>query len=272
MLDTVLILLGIIIGLIILIHLGLLIQPASFPRYPKQKERPNTIPLPEGLPVPVKRFFGEIYGSGIPVITSAVITGKVKMRPTGNITFPGRFRFTHRAGQDYRHYIEATLFGLPVMKVNERYVDGVSRMEIPFSVSENEPKVNQGANLGLWGESIWFPSIFLTDPRVRWEPVNDHTAVLLVPFEDTQEHIIVRFDPETGMIHAFEAMRYKGENSQSKVLWICEAKEWGMVNNLFTLKVGALTWFGDPRPWAIFTIEDIVYNADINDYIQAKGI
>ena len=38
------------------------------------------------------------------------------------IAFPARFRFIHEAGRGYRHYIEATVFGLPLMKVNERYL------------------------------------------------------------------------------------------------------------------------------------------------------
>ena len=89
-------------------------------------------------------------------IESAVITGRGRLRFMG-ITFPARLRFIHDAGQGYRHYIEATIFGLPILKVNERYLDGQARMELPVGVVENEPKINMAANLGLWGESIWLP-------------------------------------------------------------------------------------------------------------------
>jgi hypothetical protein len=79
----------------------------------------------------VERFYRRIYGERVPVITSAVITGRAKMR-LGPFTFPGRFRFTHDAGRGYRHYIEATFFGLPPMKINETYLDGKGRMELPL--------------------------------------------------------------------------------------------------------------------------------------------
>jgi len=60
----------------------------------------------------------------------------------GGLTFPGRFRFTHKAGQDYRHYIEATIFGIPILKVNESNLDSCSRLELPFGVTDGEPKIN----------------------------------------------------------------------------------------------------------------------------------
>lgn len=56
--------------------------------------------------------------------------------------------------------------------MNERYLDGKGRMELPFGAEEGG-KINQGANLGLWSEAIWFPSIYLTDPPVRWEVVDE---------------------------------------------------------------------------------------------------
>jgi hypothetical protein len=259
----------IVIVLIVLAWLGLRVQPVSFALYPQGTALEST-PIPQHLPAPVERFYREIYGDEIPVINSAVITGRATMRVMG-ITFPARFRFIHQAGQNYRHYIEATWFGFPIMKVNESYLQGNSRLELPFGVTENEPKVNQAANLGLWAEAIWFPAYFLTDPRVRWEAVDEVTAVLVVPFEDTQERFIVRFDPVTGFITLLESMRYKDAASAHKTLWLNEAQRWGRVNGYLLPDVAALTWVDDGTPWAVMRVEDIVYNSDVSTIIRARG-
>jgi hypothetical protein len=262
--------LGLVLILAFLGWLGLRVKPSPFSPYPEQTPNLSTVELPADLPAPVSRFYRTILGEQIPVIKSAVITGRGSLRFRG-ITFPARLRFTHNAGQGYRHYIEATIFGFPLMKVNECYLDGKARMELPVGVIENEPKVDMAANLGLWGESVWLPSIFVTDPRVRWEPKDDTMARLVVPFGEEEDSFTVTFDAGTGLIQSMEALRYREATDEARIPWLLEALEWETSHGVRIPSLSSVTWQDEGTPWLVVEVEEVVFNVNIEEYIRAKG-
>lgn len=251
--------------------LGLQVRPKPFAMPSLQKFDDGSISLPTGLPEPVQRFYRSVYGERIPTVRSAVFTGRARIRPFG-IWLPSRFVFVHHAGRGYRHYFEATFFGLPLLKVNEGYVDGESFFESPMGTYYNDANTNQGANLALWAEAVWFPSIWVTDARVRWVGVDESTALLCVPFEGISETFVVRFDPQTGLIDMMEAMRYRQPGQgRSKILWITRNEPGATIPGMKLGAVGSATWLDQGGPWAVFEVEQAAYGVDVQEYIRRRG-
>lgn len=260
--------------------LGLRAQPSPFPPYPASTPVLQTVPLPAGLPGPVDRFFRATFGDHVPVVTSAVFTGRAELT-FGGITFPARLRFTHNAGHDYRHYIECTWFGSPVMKVDESYLNGRTRFVLPFGTEENQPKTNLAANLGLWAESLWIPSVLATDSRLRWEAIDATTARLIVPTstvaggapgDDAEDSFTVTFDPATGLITRMQTMRYRSSTDAAKIPWRTETLAWGTFNGQLIPVKSSATWLDQSKPWLVMTLEESVLNADVSDYITRSGL
>jgi hypothetical protein len=258
-------------GILAAFWLGFRVKPKRFPAFPEPTPEPDCVELPEDLPKPVARFFKKTVGASVPIIRSAVLTGSVKLRFFG-LPFPGRFRITHIAGQGYRHYIEVTFFGYPVIKVNEWYLHGEARLELPFGVVENEPKINIAANLGLWAESLWLSSILITDPRVRWEPIDDNSARLVVPFGEDEDTFTARFYPSTGLLDRLEAQRYRDAKDAAKTGWLNEPLAWHSFHDVVIPHHASVTWTDQGTPWSEWTIEDVAYNVDVSEYIRASGL
>ena len=158
------------------------------------------------------------------------------------------------------------------MKINESYIDGMSRFETPAGTEEGEPKSGQAADLGMWAELSNMPATLLTDPRVRWEAVDAETAILAVPAHGTgTERFVVRFDPDTGLVTLMEVMRYQAKDSPRKTLWVTEALAWDRLEGQMMSTTGSAWWYGARRPWAIFTTEHVLLNADLSRSISQRG-
>jgi hypothetical protein len=118
---------------------------------------------------------------------------------------------------------------------------------------------------------MWLPSIYLIDPRVRWEAIDTTTVRLIVPYGDEEDALMVTFDPETGLIRALEAMRYRDAADKEKTLWRNEVLEWRSVHGILLPVSIAVTWMDEGAPWLEILVEDVVYNADVSTYIRASG-
>lgn len=246
---------------------GLRVRPAPFPAFtapaPGRLER---VPLPADLPAPVERFYRQTYGNTLPVYHSAVISGRGTLRLMG-IPFPARVRFTHLVGQGYRHYMETTFYGRPLMRVDEHYLDGRARLKLPFGVVENDPSTDSAANQGLWAEMALYPAVYLTEPRLHWEAVDDLTARLCVPFGAEEQTFTVHFDRQSGALQRLETLRYRDARSP-RLRWSAAVLPGGGRDGQ---PVVTATWEDQETPWLVITVEEIVLNSDVNDYVRREG-
>jgi hypothetical protein len=93
--------------------------------------------------------------------------------------------------------------------------------------------------------------------------MDDITALLRVPFEKQVETLVVRFNLETRLVDLMAVMRFKTKTNAAKTLWITSTSKDGTTSYA--------TWLDDGKPWAKLSLEKIIFNAEVSEYIRARG-
>jgi hypothetical protein len=244
---------------------GLQVTPANFPTPTAPTQNRGTVAVPPDLPAPVRRYFAVAFNNQVPRVDSLITWGRA--RANFGIWMPLRFQLYHRPGQAFQRKMEVTWFGLPVLKALDQYLDGKG-MTGPVNQLATGPKVDQGANLILWAEATFYPSLLLTDPRIRWEAIDEHSARLLLPFGETQEEMIFYFDPATGLVSRTWAMRYQN-NAGEKEPWFAEIQSWQTIDGMQIPARVAVTWEKAGSPWSYWDFEGVRWNVAIDDVLPA---
>jgi len=266
-------LLSVFLGLALLVGMGwvgLQVEPKGFPPHPEEMRDLGRVELPSGLSGPVRRYLEAALGEEIPEIESAVLWGRGRLRIKG-LSFPVRFKAYYLPGRSFSRQMEITWFGFPLLRGVDSYLDGRGKLEITglISLSETGEKIDQAQNLVLWGEAIWTPSVYLTDPRVRWEAVDEVTARLVVPFGGREEASLVRFDPQTEMIQEMSAERYRGQE-EAKTPWRVECLDWKPFHGVMVPTRVVGTWADEKRPYVVMTVEGLEYNVDVSEVLPVE--
>jgi hypothetical protein len=243
---------------------GLRKLPEPFPAYDMPTAAGERMPIPAGLPEPVARYLEVISDGSLPVIHSAVLSGRMTMRLQG-LALPGRWRFIHEVGTGYRHYLEITVFGRKVAAGQEWYLDGQAVLDLPMGRVEGQPRIDQAANMSMWGEYLWLPSVLATG---QWEPVDAATARLLVGGGDS---LVAWFDPDTGLLERFEALRWRDADDEAPIRWVSRNLAWTRFDGIGVPAVGAVQWADQAQPWLRLSIDDVVWNADVEEYLRGSG-
>lgn len=249
--------------------LGLKVPMPAFPASTLKTPSLESIQPPQDLPAPVQRYVQAVFGSRIPVIESALITGRGEL--TVGVTVPSRFKFYHQAGKSYYHEMQGGWFGQTIFTGHERYLNGAAILDIPVGHFENDPSIDAAANQALWAESIWLPSLYFTDARLRWEAVDDTTARLIIPDAAPEEMLIFHFDPQTHLISEITTLRYKDPGSAAeRILWTNRVLEWTEFNGVKVPAAADVRW-GTDAPWSVWRAEQVLYNVDVSARLNQFG-
>ncbi|MCA3748083.1 MAG: hypothetical protein IN808_02965 [Rubrobacter sp.] len=248
--------------------LGLRIKPEPFPPHPEKTSGMSTAGLPSGLPEPVHRHFRATLGERVPRIETAVVWGRASFK-LGGLWTPMRLKAYYLSGRGFRRDMEITWFGMPILRGADAYVGGRGSLRIGglIRASSEGKTMDQGENLAMWGEAPFTtPSALVLDPRVRWEPIDAHSARLIVPFEEGEETLRVEFDPQTGLMKSMSGMRYRGRED-TKTPWRTGYSGWKTVHGIKLPHRGVARWEDQREPYIVFEIEGAEFNVDVSEQV-----
>ena len=250
--------------------LGLQIKPSPFEPHPEGTGELDTAELPSELPEPVYRHFQATLGERVPRIETATVWGR------GDFNFNGlwthvRFKSYHDPGREFLRDQEISWFGMPILRGVDAYLGGKGSLDITglfglLNISDSGEKFDQGQNLAMWAEALYTtPSVLVLDPQVRWQPIDDTSARLIVPFgEQEEDSLRVEFDPESGLMTSMSGMRYR-DQEETKTPWRGEFSDWRTVHGMKVPHRVVGTWEDWEGPYVILDLEGAEYNVAISE-------
>jgi hypothetical protein len=258
------------IGLVVAAALGFRVRPVRVgPVAPGPPA--GTVETPDDLPAPVARYHRALGFDGwrVPAVDTFVLWGRAWMRPAPLLRLPVRFWSAHRVGWNGRQRLAVTWYGIPVLRAVDDYVDGHGRMRVGRR-SVTGPEIDQGENLFLWAELLLVPSAMVSRPGVRWQAVDADSALLRVPFGGGSDRLMVRFDPDTGLLSECRALRYRTPG-RPKVRWHIWYERWthgpaGRYPGRICVR-----WADQPRPWFVLDVDGMATNVPVDADLEVGG-
>lgn len=258
------------LGLAAVIVIGFRVRPTRM-RHGAAGPPGGTVELSRDLPSPVVRYHKALGYDGwhVPAVDTFALWGRAWMRPAPLLRLPVRFWSEHRVGWNGRQRLAVTWFGLPVLRAVDDYVDGHGRMRIGRR-SVTGPEIDQGENLFLWAELLLVPAVLAARPQVRWQSIDADSALLRVPFGRGGDRLMVRFDPDTGLLSECRALRYRTPGGP-KVGWYVWYERWSHgPNGMYPARI-SVRWADQSRPWFVLDVDGIATNVSIDTDLEVGG-
>jgi uncharacterized protein DUF6544 len=218
------------------------------------------------LPAPVARFRAFVGDEGPRPVETVAVETRAWMRRPGMPRIPLEIRMAHRLGYEFVHDIRIGRGRLSFRFGLDAYVGGHGLMKVGPSL-QTGVEFDQGALIALWGEALGFPTAWEKRTDIRWEPIDEHTARLIVPGPEGEIPIAVDFDPDTGFPASCTADRYKATGP--KVSWTGRYSDWRRFEG-GVLAPGHfdVQWADEPYPWIEIETVSLSVNAPVDEALR----
>lgn len=214
-----------------------------------------------GLPAPVQRYLKYSMNDGQPYISYVRLQhdGFFKTSPKKDwMPIKGKQYFTI----DKPGFIwigKTALF-----TAYDKYINGKGSLLVKLlalvTIVNNKGHSADEAELLRWlAESVWFPTNFIPNKHLQWEPIDNNSALLLYRYNDLQLNYTVTFN-DKGEITQFETKRYTDKGNIQT--WVGKCSNYKTLNNIrIPTSIEAIWRLHDSDYcYAKFNIKHIEYN------------
>ena len=206
----------------------------------------------DSLPAPVQRYLRLVLRPGQRMIAAVHLrhTGTFNMSDTSQrwVPFASSQRvITRRPGFDWDARIRV-IPGIAV-RVHDAYVGGEGLLHaallamFPIVIQRGTPELAEGELMRFLAEAPWYPTALLPSQGVRWEPVDERTAVATLTDRRVTASLVYRFAPN-GLIESVRSER-RPRLVGAVVLptpWLGRWSDWQWLNGVRIPTHGEVAW------------------------------
>ena len=223
------------------------------------------------LPLPVKNWLSNSGIVGKPYQQTVLVHQKalIKLKPEHN-------KWNEATAEQYitttpPAFVWSVNLNLsPFIKIKgrDKYQNGKGEMLIKMNnlvnvVNAKGPKMDEGTLQRYLGEMVWYPSAALST-YITWEQLDGKSARATMSYKGLSGSGVFEFN-EAGEFVKFSAMRYKGNDDNSKRYnWTIDVSDYAVFEGIKVPSKMISTWSLESGDWTWMdlTITNIKYNVN----------
>jgi len=206
----------------------------------------------DSLPAPVQRYLRLVLRSGQPMIAGVHIrhTGTFNLTDSSQrwVPFSSDQRvITRRPGFDWSASV-SVMPGIAV-RVHDAYIGGEGLLHaallamFPLVIQRGTPEMAEGELMRFLAESPWYPTVLLPGQGVRWESVDERSAVATIADGRVSASLTFHF-ARNGLLEYVRSEK-RGRIVAHVVIptpWVGRWSEWMWLNGVRVPTRGEVSW------------------------------